>query len=155
MDALLQDLRYAARTLVKNPGFSTLAVLCLAVGIGVNSTVFSIVDAIMIRPFPFKQPDSIVVLHTTRKANGIDQGGVSYLDFRDWTERTHAFTEISAFTGQNFIVSEGGDSERVTGTPLTWNLFSLLGVQPVLGRQFREDEDRPGGPNVVILSDPL
>jgi putative ABC transport system permease protein len=155
MDSLLQDLRYAVRTLVKNPGFSTLAVLCLAAGVGVNSTVFSIVDAILIRPFPFKQPESIVALHTTRKANGIDRGGVSYLDFRDWTERTHAFTDISAFTGQTFIVSEGGESERVVGAPLTWNLFSLLGVQPVLGRQFREEEDRPGGQHVVILSDAL
>src|SRR5260370_4186389 len=148
MDSLLQDLRYAARTLIKNPAFSALAVACLAVGVGVNSTVFSIVDAILIRPFPFKQPESIVALHTTRKANGIDRGGVSYLDFRDWTERTHAFTDISAFTGQTFIVSEGGESERVVGAPLTWNLFSLLGVHPVLGRQFLEDEDRPGGQHV-------
>src|SRR5712692_4622321 len=103
MDSLLQDLRYAARTFIKNPAFSALAVVCLAVGVGANSTVFSIVDAIMIRPFPFKEPASIVALHTTRKANGIDRGGVSFLDLRDWRERLHTFVEIAAFTGQTFI----------------------------------------------------
>ena len=153
MGSLLQDLRYAARTLAKNPLFSTLAIGCLAVGVGVNSTVFSIVDAIMIRPFPFKEPASIVALHTTRRANGIDRGGVSFLDLQDWRERTRTFAEIGAFAGQSFILSDGRDSERVVGTAITWTLFPLLGVQPVLGRQFREDEDRAGGPNVVILSD--
>src|ERR1700716_3357281 len=94
MDTLLQDLRYACRTLVKNPGFAALTIMCLALGVGVNSTIFSVVDTVAIRPLPFPVPQKHVALHTTHQANGIESGGVSFLDARDWRERTHAFVEI-------------------------------------------------------------
>src|SRR5436190_20441012 len=87
MDALLQDLRYACRTLLKNPGFATLTIVCLALGIGVNSTIFSVVDTVAIRPLPFRDAHELVALRTTQLANGIDGGGVSFLDVRDWRER--------------------------------------------------------------------
>src|SRR5260221_9055351 len=79
MDTLLQDLRYAARTLIKNPGFAALTITCLALGIGVNSTIFSVVDTVAIRPLPFRQPEQLVSLRTTHQANGIDRGGASFL----------------------------------------------------------------------------
>ena len=88
MDTLLQDLRYAVRTLVKNPGFAALTIVCLALGIGVNSTIFSVVDTVAIRPLPFRDPERLVSLHTTHQVNGIDRGNVSYLDVQDWKART-------------------------------------------------------------------
>src|SRR5262249_21379052 len=152
MDSLLQDLRYAARTLVKSPGFAALTIACLALGIGVNSTIFSLVDTIAIRPLPFRDPDRLVALDTTHQATGVDRGDVSFLDLQDWKARTRAFSDISAVTGRTLTLSDRDEPERFTGAAITWNMFSLIGVQPVLGRQMREEEDRPGAPRVVLLS---
>src|SRR6058998_2794011 len=106
MDSFLQDLRYAVRTLVANPGFALLTVLCLALGIGVNSTIFSVVDTVSIRPLPFHDPGRLVVLNTTQHANGVSRAGVSFLDLRDWKARTHAFAEIAAQTGRSLTLSD-------------------------------------------------
>jgi putative ABC transport system permease protein len=153
MDSLLQDLRYAFRTLVKSPGFAALTIVCLALGIGVNSTIFSVVDVVTIRPLPFRDPDQLVALHTTQKANGIDRGNTSYLDLQDWRRRTHAFSDIAAVAGRSLTLSDGDEPERFVGATVTWNLFPMLGIQPVVGRQIREEEDRPGAAPVVLLSD--
>jgi putative ABC transport system permease protein len=152
MDAFLQDLRYAGRTLVKNPAFAALTILCLALGIGVNSTIFSVVDTVAIRPLPFREPDRLVELATTHQANGINRGNVSYLDLQDWRARTHAFDEIAAVSGRSLTLSDGDEPERFTGATITWNLFPMLGIQPILGRQIRAEEDTPGGARVVLLS---
>ena len=152
MDAFLLDLRYAGRTLVKNPGFAALTILCLALGIGVNSTIFSVVDTVAIRPLPFREPDRLVALTTTHQANGIERGNVSYLDLQDWRARTHAFAEMAAVTGRSLTLSDGDEPERFNGATVTWNMFPMLGIQPILGRQIRPDEDTPGGPRVVLLS---
>src|SRR6185436_18848878 len=152
MDAILQDLRYAVRTLVKNPGFAALTITCLALGIGVNSTIFSVVDTVAIRPLPFREPDRLVSLATTHQANGIDRGNVSYLDLQDWKARTHAFAEIAAVSGRSLTLSDGDEPERFNGATITANMFPMLGIQPILGRQIRPDEDTPGGPRVVLLS---
>ena len=152
MDTLLQDLRYAARTLVKNPGFAALTIVCLALGIGVNSTIFSVVDTVAIRPLPFRDPDALVALHTTHQVNGIDRGDVSYLDLQDWKARTRSFADIATVTGRSLTLSDGDEPERFNGSTVTWNMFPMLGVQPILGRQIRPEEDTPGGPRVVLLS---
>jgi predicted permease len=152
MDAFFQDLRYAARTLVKNPGFAALTIACLALGIGVNSTIFSVVDTVAIRALPFRDPDQLVSIDTTHKANGVDRGNASYLDVRDWRSRTHAFAEIAAVGGRSLTLSDKDEPERFTGATVTWNMFPMIGVQPMLGRQIREEEDTPGGPPVVLLS---
>jgi putative ABC transport system permease protein len=152
MDTLFQDLRYAARTLLKNPGFAALTTLCLALGIGVNSTIFSVVDTVAIRPLPFRDPERLVVLSTTHQANGIEQGAVSFLDLRDWKARTHAFEDLAAVTGRSLTLSDGDDPERFIGATITANMFPMLGIQPMLGRQIRPEEDAPGGPRVVMLS---
>jgi len=149
---LLQDLRYGARTLVRNPAFAALAIGCLAIGIGVNSTIFSIVDALLLRPFAFKDPDALVALHTTRKIADVTQGAVSYLDWQDWRERTHSFSQTAAFSGRSFVLSDGTESERFFGTAISATLFPMLGVEPVKGRILLDEEDRPGGADVVILS---
>jgi len=153
MDTLLQDLRYAARTMIRNPGFAGLSILCLSLGIGVNSTIFSVVDTIAIRPLPFRDASELVALHTTQNANGIDFGDVSFLDLRDWQARGRAFAGMAAVTGRSLtLADDGGEPERFAGATVTWNLFSMLGVEPILGRQFRAEEDAPGAPPVVLLS---
>jgi hypothetical protein len=155
MDALFQDLRYAVRNLLRNPGFAALTTLCLALGIGVNSTIFSCIDTVAIRPLPFRDPQALVSLHTTQAANGTNRGGVggvSYLDFRDWKEQTRSFSTLAALSGRSLTVTDRDESERFLGAIVTWDLFPTLGVDPILGRHFREDEDRPGAPPVVMLS---
>jgi putative ABC transport system permease protein len=152
MDTLLQDLRYAIRTLVTNPGFAALTIACLALGIGVNSTIFSVVDTVAIRPLPFRAPEELMALHTTHQINGIERGSVSFLDLQDWRSRTHAFVEIASVTGRSLTLSDGDEPERFSGATVSWNMFPMLGVQPILGRQFRPEEDTPGGPRVVLLS---
>src|SRR5262249_14771791 len=152
MDSLRQDVRYALRTLVQNPGFSILTIACLALGIGVNSTIFSVVDTVAIRPLPFRDPQQLVALHTTHQVNGVSEGDASFLDVRDWRERTHAFADLASYTGRSLTLSDGDEPERFSGATVTWNMFPMLGVQPILGRQFRPEEDTPGGPGAVLLS---
>jgi putative ABC transport system permease protein len=152
MDTFFQDLRYAARTLIKNPGFAALTIACLALGIGVNSTIFSVVDTVAIRPLPFRDPGALVALATTHQANGIDRGDVSYLDLQDWKARSRSFADMAAVSGRSLTLSDGDEPERFNGATVTWNMFPMLGIQPILGRQIRADEDTPGGPRVVLLS---
>jgi putative ABC transport system permease protein len=151
MDALRQDVRYAVRGLLRSPGFTALIVLCLALGVGINSTVFSIVDNVSLRPLPFNQPDRLVVLYSTQPAGTVDRGRVSFADYRDWKEQA-GFGELAAYAYRGLSITEGVESERFQASAVTWNLFALLGEAPVLGRHFTEDEDRPGAAPVVMLS---
>jgi len=155
MDALLHDVRFAARTLIKSPGFTALTILCLALGIGVNSTIFSVVDTVAIRPLPFQDPDRLVVMGAVKigTTDGRDPGSLSYLGLRDWRERTRSFEQIAAVSTRTFAVSDGGEAERFNGALVTANLFPMLGIQPVRGRQIRDEEDRPGSAGVVLISD--
>ena len=155
MDSLIQDLRYSVRVLVKSPGFALVAVLCIAIGIGANTTIFSIVNAMLLRPFPFADPDRIVAVHETQVKNDIDSAGLSYLDFRDLREQSTSFSQTAAHTGRSLTFSGAEEPERVAGEAVSASLFPLLGVKPILGRHFREDEDRPGAPGAVLLSHDL
>src|SRR5262245_58307658 len=137
MDTFIQDVRYAVRTFVKNPGFAALTILCLALGIGVNSTIFSVVDTVAIRPLPFRDPDRLVSLYATHAVNGIDRGSVSYRDLLDWRTRSRSFEEIAGFAGRSLTLSDSDEPERFNGTTVTANLFPMLGIQPILGRQMR------------------
>jgi putative ABC transport system permease protein len=152
MDTFLQDLRYAARALVKNPGFAALTISCLALGIGVNSTIFSVVDVVAIRPLPFYQPERLVALYTTHQVNGVERGQLSYPDLQDWKARGRVFAEIAAASGRSLTLSDTDEPERFNGATISWNMFPMLGIQPILGRQIRPEEDTPGGPRVVLLS---
>ncbi|MGH9348739.1 MAG: ABC transporter permease, partial [Vicinamibacterales bacterium] len=153
MDVLLQDLRFAVRTLVTTPLLSVLAIVCLALGIGANASMFSIVDGVLVKPFPFTDPDRIVVLTETNQRNGIDDGAMSYPNFRDVRERARTVTGVAVETGRTLSVMDGAEAVRLRGTVVSWNLFDLLGIRPALGRAFREGDDRPGAPGVIILSD--
>ena len=154
MDTLLQDLRYAVRTLLKNPGFAAVAVLCIGLGIGANTTIYSFVNAILLRPFPFAKPEELVSLRMTQLKNGVDRWSVSYPDYRDWKEQSTVFSRMEAYGGRSVTLG-GKEPERVQGASVTAGLFTLLGVAPAVGRGFREDEDRAGAAPTAVLSDDL
>jgi putative ABC transport system permease protein len=146
---LLADLRTAVRRLAKSPGFAIAAVLTLALGIGANTTLFSIVDAVVLRPLPFPRPSELMAIQS-RRAHGGDS--VSAPDFLDWRRQSRAFREMGAATSQAVVVLSGrGEPERLPGERVSPGLFPLLGARPALGRTFTAQEDRPGS-GVAILS---
>jgi putative ABC transport system permease protein len=146
---MLQDVRYAVRSLWQAKGFAAVAILCLGIGIGLNTAIFSIVDGILLKPFPFEEPDRIVVLGTERPDDG---GGLSRLDLHDWKAASSSFSTIAAVATRSITLTDGsGEPERYPGARTSWDLFRLLGVRPVLGRDFDEADDRPGAPGVAIL----
>ena len=152
MDQLLQDLRFAARTLRKSPAFTAIAVVCLALGIATNTTLFSILNAILLRPLPFTDPSHVVYLHERNPKNG-NGTSISYLNYLDWKAQTRTLSDMGAASGRSLSITEGEEPERLNGDAVTANLFPMLGVRPQIGRLFRADEDKPDAPGVIILSD--
>jgi putative ABC transport system permease protein len=147
---LNQDLRFAVRLLIKDKWFTAIAVIALGLGIGVNATVFTFVNAVLIRGLPFNDPDRIVVVGA-RDARGRDRG-VSYQDFQDMRAAARTFSGMAAFSGQTMNVSdEGRTPERFQGPYMSANAFKLIGEQPVIGRDFLAEDDRPGAAAVVML----
>jgi putative ABC transport system permease protein len=152
---LLQDLRFGLRTALKNKGVTALAVICLAIGIGLNTMMFSVTDGVLIQPLPYQNPDGLIALYTTQKQTGIRRGNLSWLDLQDWHERSRSFSALGGVQYRSFTVSDGGDSERYSGAAISHDLFALLGKAPQLGRAFNADDDRPGGEPVVLIADEL
>jgi hypothetical protein len=153
-DEMVQDVRFGLRMLVKNPGFTGLVVIMLALGIGANTAIFTVVDAALLRPLPYKNPDRLVQLWETRQAGEIKQMDASYPDYLDWGQPTEIVDGICGYTGWggSFTLTGRGESERIEGSRVTASFFSVLGVEPFLGRAFLPDEDKPGAEATVILS---
>jgi putative ABC transport system permease protein len=150
---LLQDIRYAWRALTKTPGFTAVAVGCLALGIGINVSIFSVVDGVLLQPYPYKDADRIAVLNSRNQRLHINRGGISYQDFKDLRDQSTTLTSFAAFSGRSLTISDGtSDPERFLGETISWNLFELLGTHPILGRDFVPDDDRVGAEPVVMLS---
>ena len=148
----MQDLRYAVRSLLKNRGFTAIAVACLALGIGVNSTIFSVVDGVILRPYPYPDADQIVVVSSTNQKEGVTRGGVSYADFKDLRDSSSTVQTMAAFTQRSLTIADGSsDPERFLGSIVSWTLFHLLGTPPIEGRNFAADDDKPGAEPVVLL----
>jgi putative ABC transport system permease protein len=150
---MLQDLRFALRTLVKSPGFTIAAVLCLSLGIGVNATIFSCVRALLLRPFPYKDPERIVAIGEAHPKRGWHMNTVSYPNFRSWQADNRTLESIGIYGGNSYNLATGDGADYVQGATVSWTMFHVLGVSPQIGRDFREEEDRVGAPRVVILSD--
>jgi len=153
MSSLLQDLKYGLRMLAKNPGFTAVAVLTLALGIGANTAIFSVVNAVLLRPLPYKNPDRLVAIWEINPKQGIDWSDTSPPDLRDWKHQSKTFEGFAAFIwlfSRN--LTEVEEPERLQGWQVSANFFPLLGVQPVVGRTFLAEEDNPGGQRVVLLS---
>ena len=150
MSAILQDLKFAVRMLVKSPGFTVVAILTLALGIGANTAIFSIVNAVLLRPLPFKNSSQLVVLRETYKIVG--NVSVSYPDFLDWRQQSDSFAAMSVINNVNFNLSGVAQPESIDGYAVSPNFLALLGVRPVLGRDLLPSEERPGTAPVILLS---
>jgi putative ABC transport system permease protein len=146
----MNDLCFAFRQLRKSPGFTAVAVLTLALGIGANTTMFTAVNAILLRPLPYPQPDRLVeILEATRQESS---SVVAYPDFLDWQQQTKGFADMAAYQLATFNLTGADEPERVPGLRITANFFRTLGVKPALGRDFLAEEDEPGGSAVLLLS---
>ena len=148
----LQDVRYAVRSLVIDRSVSSVVILCLALGIGINATLFALIDGVLIQPLPYVEPDRLFILNQSFERGGIREAGVSYQDLRDIQERTTTFSEIAAMANRTIALSDMNDPERLQGAAISSNLFSILGQPPLLGRQLRAEDDRLGAEPVVMLS---
>jgi predicted permease len=148
-DTVRQDLRFGARTLRRNPGFATIAVLTLALGIGANAAIFSVVNAVLLRPLPWAAPDHAVMIWS--KWTAFDKTWVASGEVVDYRKRSRTLQEIAVWSEGQVNLTGDGDPERVSAANVSANTFSTLGVQPLIGRTFSVSEDLPNGPNVVIL----
>jgi putative ABC transport system permease protein len=151
MIRLLQDLRYAVRTLLNKPGFTLIAVFTLALGIGGSTAIFTIVDAALLRGLPYKSPDRLYHLFESTPQKEFAQREFSYPDYQDY-QNNQVLEGLAAYTGGGGIMSGRGEPERVFVPSASANFFSVLGVEPLLGRTFQDGEDKPGAPRVVVLT---
>jgi putative ABC transport system permease protein len=150
MNSAVQDLKFAIRMLVKSPGFTLVAILTLALGIGANTAIFSVVNAVLLRPLPFKDASQLVVIRETYKLVG--NVSVSYPDFLDWRQQAHCFSAMAAIQNRSFNLSGIAQPENIGGYVVSPNLLALLGVHPILGRDFVPTEEKPGTAPVILLS---
>jgi putative ABC transport system permease protein len=150
MDTLLQDIRYGIRMVAKSPGFATIAILTLTLGIGANTALFSVVNGVLLNPLPYHQPDRLVAIYASSKE--FSHGSISYPDFLDWARNQRSFSSMAAFRQDNFNLTGMGEPERVKAEMVSANFFSTLGVNPAAGRLFRPEEDQAGGQPVALIS---
>lgn len=152
MGDLWQDVRFAVRTLRKSPGFALAAILCIGLGIGVTTTIVSAVHAILIRPLPYPNAEELVAVYVQDRARDVHRVNISYPDYISWRDDSRSFATLGMWTWQALAFSGEGEPERVEGAMVTANLFTLLGVRPILGRGFQAEEETVGRNRVVLLS---
>jgi predicted permease len=150
MDAILNDLRFGLRMLRKAPGFATVAVLTLMLGIGANTAIFSFVDSVLLKPLPYPEPDRIV--QVWEKPPKYDRNGISTMNFLDWQRQNTVFTAMAAQTGGSVTLTGGKEPTQLRAARVSAPFFGILGVKPALGRTFARDEDQPGKEQVVVMS---
>jgi putative ABC transport system permease protein len=155
IESLLQDLRYAARTFRRSPGFLLLTVLTIAIGVGANAAIFSVVNAVLLRPLPFPRPDDLVLVTGMDRQTKQNNGDATPANFLDWRARQHSFTGMAAFRQATFTLSTADRPERIAGAIVNTNFLDVLGVAPALGRGFTAADEQPGAPRVAIISDGL
>src|SRR5215471_18648999 len=153
MQTLWQDIRYGLRMLRKNAGFTAVVVVTLALGIGANTALFSIVNGVLLNPLPFQQPDRLVSLYT--RTPEFTRASISYPNFLDWRRDNHSFSALAAFRGEDFNLSGIGDAQRVSANMVSAEFFPILGVKATAGRFFSEQDDQVGAAPVAVISDGL
>src|ERR1041385_3259875 len=149
---MMKEIQFALRGLLKRPGFTAIAVLTLALGIGANTAIFSVVNAVLLQPLPLKDPDRLMTFWHSAPAKGLRHLDLNDALFAYYRERTHTFESLAAYEGGEFALTGNGDPEVVPGAAITYNYFSVLGREPLYGRAFTAQEDTPGNNNVVVLS---
>jgi putative ABC transport system permease protein len=152
MQTLIQDLRYGMRMLVKNPAFTVVAVITLALGIGANTALFSVVNGVLLKSLPYKDPDHLLFVWETNSRLASSTISASKLNFRDWKEQNHVFDLLAARQPISMNLTSNDQPEKIQGEKVTAEYFQTLGINPVAGRGFLAEEDKPGGEPVVLLS---
>jgi putative ABC transport system permease protein len=137
--------------LLKQPGFTVIAVIALALGIGANTAIFSVVNAVLLKPLPFVDPARLVIVYETNQQRGTTRSSVSYPNFADWRDQNHVFERMSSYHNSDFILTGEGEPARIQGAVVNADLFPLLGVAPILGRSFLPEEDKPGDTGRVVM----
>jgi hypothetical protein len=156
MQTLWQDLRHGMRALFKQPAFTFVAVLTLGLGIGANTAIFSVVDAVLLRPLPYPEANRLVFLWSTFDSQGVQTGGSATPDYREWRDRSQTLEGLGGYYYGDYNLSTGGGGpERVQGAYITHNLFNVLRVAPAFGRLFTAEENQFGQHRVVLLSHAL
>jgi putative ABC transport system permease protein len=150
MQTLLQDIKYAIRMLLKNPGITAIVILALALGIGANTAIFSVVNSVLLRPLPYEEADRLVFLN--EKSPVLDEMSISYPNFEDWRAQNQSFEKIGVYNRASYNLTGVGEAERIITGQVSADLFSVLRVNAAYGRVFTNDEDKPGGTPVVVLS---
>src|SRR5262245_49985907 len=150
---LWQDIRYAVRMLVKNPGITIIVILALALGIGANTAIFSVVNAVLIRPLPYEESERLIFLN--EQSPVLDEMSISYPNFLDWRTQNQTFEKMGVYNRASYNLTGTGEAERIVTGQVSADLFSVLRVNAAQGRVFTNDEDKPGGTPVVVLSYPL
>src|SRR5215216_2685395 len=153
METFLKDISYGIRTMIKKPGFTAVAVVALALGIGANSSIFSVVNAVLLRPLPFKNPDQLVIINETVRRETVETRPASYPDFIDWRNQNQSFEDIAAFDSPTFSLTGTNEPERIPGEIVSASYFPILGIQPAVGRTFLPEEDStPDRSPVAVIS---
>jgi putative ABC transport system permease protein len=156
MDTFLQDIRYGIRSLLKQPAFTAIAIITIALGIGANTAIFSVVNAVILRPLPYPDADKLVMLWSTTPKDGNQEQPFSFADFNDVRAQAKSFSNIAAASPLwNFTLTGGGEPEPIQGLFVSQNLFEMLGARPAIGRTFLPDDDRQGANPVVVISHAL
>jgi putative ABC transport system permease protein len=155
METLFKELRYGIRSLMKQPGFTAIAVITLALGIGANTAMFSVINAVLLRPLPYHDPNRLVTIWEESPDRGLYQIPTSYANYREWIDQNHVFDQISLYTFTNLNLTGTGEPARLSTVRASANLFSLVGATPRLGRTFLPEEDKEGANRVVILGHAL
>src|SRR5262245_56026376 len=149
MQTFLQDIKYGTRMLLKNPGITAIVILALALGIGANTAIFSVVNSVLLRPLPYAESDRLVFLN--EKSAVLDEMSISYPDFEDWRAQNQSFEKIGVYNRGSYNLTGNGEAERIITGQVSADLFSALRAKAYLGRVFSNEEDKPGGPPVVVL----
>src|SRR4029434_5594637 len=156
MQTIWHDLRYAARMLLKNPGITFVVVVALALGIGANTAIFSVVNSVLLRPLPYKEPERLLMVWENHQGRGgPEREWLSPSDFEDWRAQNTVFSHLSALNDWGPTRTGRDEPEPLIGASVSHDMFSLLGQEPSLGRSFLTEEDQPGAPKVVVLSNEL
>ncbi len=153
MQTFWQDVQYGFRMLFKNPGFTTIAVLTLALGIGANTALFTVVNGVLLNPLPYKEPERLVAIYA--KTKEFSRSSISYPNFQDWQRENHSFTALAAFRADDLNLTGVGDPERLRTEMVSATFFPILEVKPLIGRLFSEQEDQLGGTPVILISEGL
>ena len=155
MDSLLSDIRYAIRNLIKRPGFTAIAILTLAVGIGANSTIFSAVNALLLKPLPFPELDRVVAIWDKVPSRGVEHNEVAFANYLDWRDQNQSFQQLALYRWWSANLTGGDSPERIQGFLVTGNFFDVIGTKPIMGRGFYDYENQPGKDAVAVITHSL